>query len=34
MPRKKRWVGDSMASTIPSEAKALAINDGAMALTD
>ena len=34
MPRKKRWAGDSIASTIPSGAKALAINDGATALTD
>jgi hypothetical protein len=34
MPRKKRWTGDSIASTIPSGARALAINDGATALTD
>src|SRR6185503_20974789 len=34
MPRKKRWFGDSIASTIPSGARALAINDGATALTD
>jgi len=34
MPRKKRWFGDSIASTIPSEARALAINEGATALTD
>src|SRR5437868_7235808 len=34
MPRKKRLVGDSIASTIPSGARALATNDGATALTD
>src|SRR5205085_1217813 len=34
IPRKKRWAGDSIASTIPSGAKAMAINDGATALND
>ncbi len=34
IPRKKRWAGDSIASTIPSGARALTTNDGATALTD
>ena len=34
MPRKYRCAGDSIASTTPSGATALAINDGAMSLTD